>query len=95
MCYFTLTTEKGDRHGHLQALMIIDAANEDDAKREYVKTFNLSECKISEGILIPDGFAGLVTEPIKKAIYKYASGRSKLPLVSYSNRIHVKYDEEE
>ena len=71
-----------------------DAKSEDDAKKEYIKTFNLSECKISEGILIPDGFQGLLTEPIKKTIYKYATGRSHTPLVSYSNRVHTKYDEE-
>lgn len=95
MCYYTLTTEKENKQGHLQAIMIIDAKNELEAKMEYLKTFDLSECTISEGIKIPDGFAGLVTEPIKKVIYKYVTGRAKMPLVSYSNRIHVKYDEED
>jgi hypothetical protein len=95
MCYYTLTSEKEDKQGHLQAIMIIDARNELEAKMEYLRTFNLDDCVISEGILIPDGFAGLVTEPIKKVIYKYATGRSSLPLVSYSNRVHVKYDEDE
>ena len=94
MCYYTLTSEQQDKVGHLQAIMIIDAKSEDDAKKEYIKTFNLSECKISEGILIPDGFQGLLTEPIKRTLYKYATGRSHTPLVSYSNRVHTKYDEE-
>jgi len=94
MCYYTITTDKQNKEGHLQALMIIDAKDEDSAKREYIKTFNLDDCKVSEGILIPDGFAGLLTEPIKKTLYKHATGRSNLPLVSYSNRIHIKYDEE-
>ena len=94
MCYYTLTSEQQDKVGHLQAIMIIDAKSEDEAKREYIKTFNLSECKISEGILIPDGFQGLLTEPIKKTLLKHVTGRSHTPLVSYSNRVHVKYDEE-
>jgi len=94
MCYYTITTDTQNKEGHLQALMIIDSKDEDTAKKEYIKTFNLSECKISEGILIPDGFAGLLTESIKKTLYKHATGRSHTPLVSYSNRIHVKYDEE-
>jgi hypothetical protein len=94
MCYYTITTDKQNKEGHLQALMIIDAKDEDSAKREYIKTFNLDDCKISEGILIPDGFAGLLTEPIKKTLYKHATGRARLPLISYSNRIHIKYDEE-
>jgi hypothetical protein len=94
MCYYTITTDQQNKQGHLQAIMIIDAKDKDSAKREYVNTFNLSECEISEGILIPDGFAGLLTEPIKKTLYKHATGRSSLPLVSYSNRIHLKYDEE-
>ena len=94
MCYYTITTNVENKEGHLQALMIIDAKNEDVAKQEYVNTFNLSDCMITEGIRIPDGFAGLVTEPIKKAIYKHATGRANLPLVSYCNRIFMKYDEE-
>ncbi len=94
MCYYTITTDFQDKKSHTQAIMIIDAQNEEDAKSEYVKTFNLYEYDIEEGIRIPDGFAGLVTDPIKKTLYKYASGRSNMPLVSYSNRIQLKYDEE-
>ena len=74
--------------------MIIDAKSEKDALHEYVRTFSLSECNISEGIFIPDGFAGLLTEPIKKTLLKYVTGRDHSPLVSYTNRIHVKYDED-
>ena len=94
MCYYTITSDLENKEGHLQAIMIIDAKNEDDAKREYERTFNLTECRIDQGIRIPDGFAGLLTDPIKKTIYKYATGKPKLPLVSYSNRVHLKYDEE-
>ena len=94
MCYYTLTTDQIDKSGHLQAIMIIDAKSEKDALHEYVRTFSLSECNISEGIFIPDGFAGLLTEPIKKTIYKHATGMERAPLVSYSNRVHLKYDEE-
>ena len=94
MCYYTITTNVENKEGHLQALMIIDAEDEEMAKREYVKTFKLYEYDVIEGIRIPDGFAGLVTEPIKKVLYKHATGRSNLPLVRYSNRVHIKYDEE-
>ena len=94
MCYYTITTNVENKEGHLQALMIIDAEDEEMAKREYVKTFKLYEYDVIEGIRIPDGFEGLVTEPIKKVLYKHATGRSNLPLVSYSNRVHIKYDEE-
>ena len=94
MCYYTLTTDQMNKSGHLQAIMIIDAKSEDDAKREYVKTFDLLECNISKGVLIPDGFQGLLTESIKKTLIKHVTGRDHAPLVSYSNRIHLKYDEE-
>jgi|APCry1669191812_1035378.scaffolds.fasta_scaffold26936_2 hypothetical protein len=94
MCYYTITTNVENKEGHLQALMIIDAKNELEAKMEYMKTFDLADCNVNEGIRIPDGFAGLVTESIKKAIYKHATGRANLPLVSYCNRIFMKYDEE-
>ena len=94
MCYYTITTETQNKDGHMQAIMIIDAKSEEDATKEYVKTFNLEEYKVSEGVFIPDGFAGLLTEPIKKTIYKHATGREHAPLVSYSNRVHLKYDEE-
>ena len=94
MCYYTITTNVENKEGHLQAIMIIDATDEEMAKREYIKTFKLYDYDLTEGIRIPDGFAGLVTEPIKKVLYKHATGRSNLPLVSYSNCVHMKYDEE-
>jgi len=94
MCYYTITTNVDNKEGHLQAIMIIDAEDEEMAKREYIKTFKLYEYNVIEGIRIPDGFAGLLTEPIKKVLYKHASGRSDLPLVSYSNRVHIKYENE-
>ena len=94
MCYYTITSEKEDKQGHLQAIMIIDARNELEAKMEYMKTFDLADCNVNEGIRIPDGFAGLLTESIKKTLLKHVTGRSHTPLVSYSNRVHVKYDEE-
>jgi len=94
MCYYTITSDKQDKEGHLQAIMIIDAEDEEMAKREYIKTFKLYDYKVSEGIRIPDGFQGLLTEPIKKTLLKHITGRSHTPLVSYSNRIHIKYDEE-
>ena len=94
MCYYTITTDILDKEGHTQALMIIDAEDEEMAKLEYVKTFKLYEYNMTEGINIPDGFSGLVTEPIKKTLYKHAMGRSDMPLVSYSNRIQLKYNEE-
>lgn len=94
MCYYTITTDKDDKNGQIQAIMIIDAEDEEMAKREYIKTFKLYEYNVEEGIRIPDGFAGLLTEPIKRVLYKHASGRSNLPLVSYSNRVHIKYENE-
>ena len=94
MCYYTITTDQQNKEGHLQAIMIIDAEDEEMAKREYVKTFKLYEYNVEEGIRIPDGFAGLLTEPIKKTLFKHVAGRDHAPLVSYSNRIHLKYDEE-
>lgn len=93
MCYYTITSEKQNKDGYLQAIMIIDAENVEKAKQEYIKTFNLSECNISEGVLIPDGFQGLITEPIKKIICKHAAGRSGTPLISYCNRVEYKHDE--
>lgn len=92
MCYYTITTQLHDKEGHTQALMIIDAEDEEMAKREYVKTFKLYEYDIEEGIRVPDGFAGLLTETIKRTLYKHATGRSNMPLVSYSNCIHMKHD---
>lgn len=94
MCYYTITTDFQDKEGHTQALMIIDAEDEEMAKREYIKTFKLYEYNLNEGISIPDGFQGLLTEPIKRVLYKHAAGRSNMPLVSYSNRVHVKYEDE-
>lgn len=94
MCYYTITTDHMDKEGHTQAIMIIDAEDEEFAKQEYVKTFKLYDFKISEGIKIEDGFGGLLTDSIKKFIYKHATGKSNLPLVSYSNRVYMKYDEE-
>jgi hypothetical protein len=94
MCYYTITSDKQNKDSHLQAIMIIDAVDEEMAKREYIKTFKLYEYSVSEGIVIPDGFQGLVTEPIKKTLYKHATGRVNMPLVSYSNRVEFRYDEE-
>ena len=94
MCYFTITSDIMNKDGHTQAIMIIDADNEEYAKREYIKTFNLPEFDISEGIHIADGFADLVTAPIKKLITKYKSGNSDVSLVSYCNSVHTKYPEE-
>jgi hypothetical protein len=94
MCYYTITTDLQDKNGQTQAIMIIDAKDEESAKQEYINTFNLTDCDIIEGIRIPDGFAGLLTEPIKRTLYKHATGRSNMPLVSYSNRVQLKYDEE-
>ena len=94
MCYFTITSDIMNKDGHMQAIMIIDADNEEYAKREYVKTFNLAKFDIEEGIHIADGFADLVTAPIKKMITKYKSGNSDVSLVSYCNSVHTKYPEE-
>ena len=94
MCYYTITTDKQDKTGHLQAIMILDAKTEDDARKEYIKTFNLSEYRLSEGINIPDGFVGMLSESMKKALLKHVTGRANLPLVNYSNRIHMRYDED-
>lgn len=94
MCYYTITTDLQNKQGHTQAIMIIEAEDEDAAKREYIKTFNLPEFTIKEGITITDGFADLVTTPIKKIITKYKSGNSDVSLVSYCNSVHTKYPEE-
>jgi hypothetical protein len=98
MCYFTITSDIQNKDGHTQAIMIINADNEEYAKREYIKTFNLPVFDISEGIHIADGFADLVTAPIKKLITKYksgnSSGNSDVSLVSYCNSVHTKYPEE-
>ena len=95
MCYYTIITDKHTKESHTQAIMIIDADDIEMAKREYIKTFNLSDFQVVEGIGIPDGFGGLVTEPVKKYLYKQALGRAKFPLVSYSNRIELRHDEDE
>lgn len=94
MCYYTITTDKHTKESHIQAIMIIDAEDVEFAKQEYVKTFKLYDFSVVEGINIPDGFGGLVTEPVKKYLYKHALGRVNYPLVSYSNRIELKFDEE-
>jgi hypothetical protein len=92
MCYFTITSDIQNKEGHTLALMIIDADNEEYAKREYIKTFNLPSFDIQEGIHISDGFADLVTAPIKKLITKHKSGNSDVSLVSYCNSVHTKYE---
>ena len=94
MCYYTITTDKHTKDSHIQAIMIIDAKDVEVAKQEYVNTFNMDDYHIEEGIGIPDGFGGLVTESVRKCLYKAAMGRINFPLVSYSNRIEMKYDEE-
>jgi len=94
MCYYTITTNLENKEGHLQALMIIDAEDEDSAKREYIKTFNLSECKILKGIRIEDDFSELLTPTIKKFITKHKSGNTEGKLVSYCNSVHTMYDED-
>jgi hypothetical protein len=93
MCYYTITSDIQNKSGHTQAIMIIEADNEEYAKREYIKTFNLSDFDIQEGIHIADGYADLVTAPIKKMITKYKSGNSDVSLVSYCNSIHTKYED--
>lgn len=94
MCYFTITSDIQNKEGHTLALMIIDADNEEYAKREYIKTFNLPSFDIQEGIHIADGFVDLVPAPVKKMITKYKSGNSDVSLVSYCNSVHTKYPEE-
>lgn len=93
MCYYTITTDLQNKEGHTQAIMIIDAADEDTAKREYIKTFNLSEFNITPGIKIETGFADLLTTPIRKLIAKYRSGNCDVSLVSYCNSVHTKYED--
>lgn len=94
MCYFTITTDLLNKEGHTQAIMIIDADNEEMAKREYIKTFNLPEFNITPGIKIETGFADLLTAPIRKLIAKHKSGNSDVSLVSYCNSVHTKYEDE-
>ena len=94
MCYFTITSDIHNKDGHMQAIMIIDADNEEYAKREYIKTFNLGKFDIEEGIHIANGYADLVPAHIKKMITKYKSGNSDVSLVSYCNSVHTKYPEE-
>lgn len=92
MCYYTITTDLQNKEGHTQAIMIIEAADEEAAKCEYIKTFNLPVCNITEGINIENEFAGLITNPIRKLITKYKSGNSDVSLVSYCNSMHTKYE---
>jgi hypothetical protein len=94
MCYYTITTEIENKEGHLQAIMIIDAEDEEMAKREYIKTFKLYEYKVEKGIRIENGFEELLTAPIKKFITKHKSGNSEGKLMSYCNSVHTKYDED-
>lgn len=89
MCYYTITTDKLTKEGHIQAIMIIDAESEKDAKQEYIKTFNLSEHKLQKGIEFK-GFENLLTDDIKKYIVKHMSGKN-LPLVSYCNSLYTKH----
>lgn len=95
MTYYTITTDTHTKDSHTQAIMIINADDVEFAKQEYVKTFKLYDFNVVEGIGIPDGFGGLVTEPVKKYLYKQAMGRGTYPLVSYSNRIELKHDEDQ
>ena len=94
MCYYTITTDLQNKEGQTQAIMIINAEDEETAKREYIKTFNLPEFSITEGIHIADGFADLVTAPIKRMITKCKSGNADASLVSYCNSVHTRYPEE-
>lgn len=93
MCYFTITSDIQNKDGHTQAIMIIDADDEEYAKREYIKTFNLPEFVVTPGIKIEDGFADLLTTPIRKLIAKYRSGNCDVSLVSYCNSVHTKYED--
>ena len=92
MCYYTITTDKDDKDGQIQAIMIIDAEDEEMAKREYIKTFKLYEFKVLKGIQIEDGFSDLLTPSIKKMITKYKSGNTEGKLVSYCNSVQTKYE---
>jgi len=92
MCYYTITTDLQNKEGQTQAIMIIDAKDEETAKLEYIRTFNLPEFTITKGITIDNDFAGLITSPIRKIITKYRSGNSDVSLISYCNSIHTKYD---
>lgn len=94
MCYYTITSDIQNKEGHTQAIMIIDIEDEEAAKREFVKTFKLYDFNVDKGIHIADGFADLVTAPIKKLILKHKSGNSDTSLVSYCNSIHTKYEDE-
>lgn len=93
MCYYTITTDFQNKEGHTQAIMIIDAKDEDTAKREYIKTFNFPEFIITPGIKIENDFADLLTTPIRKLIAKYRSGNCDVSLVSYCNSVHTKYED--
>lgn len=94
MCYYTITTDHQSKEGHTQAIMIINAADEETAKREYIKTFNFPEFNLTQGINIENEFADLLTTPIRKLIAKYKSGNSDVSLVSYCNSVHTKYEDE-
>jgi hypothetical protein len=97
MCYFTITAEYKKDKGHKQELMIVDAEDDTKAIDQFCQTFGLppsGSMTVLEGIHIEDGFADLVTAPIKKLILKYKSGNSDVSLVSYCNSIHTKYPEE-
>jgi phosphoserine phosphatase len=94
MCYFTITSDKNDKEGRTQALMIIDIEDEEAAKREFVKTFKIYDFKVTEGIKLEDDFGDLVTPTAKKLITKHKSGNSDVSLVSYCNSIYTKHPEE-
>lgn len=97
MCYYTITTDIQNKDGHTQSIMILDAKDKMDATAKFLNTFGpqyYNDLNVVEGIHIADGFADLVTTPIKKLIMKYKSGNSDVSLVSYCNSIHTKYNEE-
>ena len=94
MCYFTVTSDKHDKEGRTQSLMIIDIEDEEAAKREFVKTFKIYEFTVSKGIHIEGDFGDLLTPTAKKFITKHKSGNSDVSLVSYCNSVHTKYPEE-
>lgn len=96
MCYYTVTLDyTSPDEGHIRAIMILDAKNEQNAKIQFTRSFGFNhynEVEVTEGIHIPNGFDRLLTDQAKKYIMKVKTkAEDAPPLLSYQNMIKLNY----
>ncbi len=81
--------------GHSRAILIMTAMNAYDAKMEFAVRFGsyfAAGAEVTKGLIIPEGYADLLTDYARKIIARINSKSPDAPGgFSYSNYIHVNY----